>query len=208
MTDIENIASPAVGSIVRFADIDWRVLAVEGNKALLISENSLEDRPYNTIKFTYVIWETCSLRKYLNGEFYNSLGTDKSKIAETKNSNPDNQWYGTKGGSATTDKIFLLSLDEVVKYFGDSGQLTNRGERPKDEDNIYLWGVINDEYNSARIAINCKNGYNREWWLRTPGLSTIRATYVNHDGKIRICGNFSHSHYIFCGVRPALWLNL
>jgi hypothetical protein len=29
------------------------------------------------------------------------------------------------GGNDTTDKIFILSIEEVVQYFGDSGQLAN-----------------------------------------------------------------------------------
>ena len=204
----ESVA-PAVGSIMSFADIDWRVLAVEGNKALLISENILEKRPYNErshnershiTEDTDVTWETCTLRKYLNEEFYDSLGINKSKIAETKNTNPDNQWYETNGGNATTDKIFLLSLDEAVKYFGDSGQLANP---PEDK----YWIV--DEYDSARIAKD-KNGKS-SWWLRSPGIDDYCdcggfAPYVSIDGYVSVHGNEVYSGNI--GVRPALWLNI
>ena len=202
----ENVAFPAVGSIISFANIDWWVLAIENDKAFLISENVLEKRKYNN-EFTDVTWETCTLRKYLNGEFYNSLGADRSKIAETKNSNPDNQWHGTDGGNTTTDKIFLLSLDEVVKYFGDSGQLNNP---PKDDLQLQSWWIddeyrIDDEYNSARIAKD-KSGKVSWWWLRSPGGYSVSAAPVFDDGNIGVGG-----YYVDIdsgGVRPALWLNL
>jgi len=90
-------------SFVKFGGIDWRVLAVENNKALLITKEILEKRPYNA-EYEDVTWETCSLRQYLNGEFYNSLGAAKSAIAEVQNSNPDNPWYGTAGGNTTDNR--------------------------------------------------------------------------------------------------------
>jgi hypothetical protein len=54
----------------------------------------------------------------------------------------------------TDDYIFLLSLEEVVKYFGDSGQLLNGNPN-------YEHG-ISDEYNGARIAYTL-NGSTSEW---------------------------------------------
>ena len=191
----ENIAFPAVGSILSFANIDWRVLAVEDDKALLISDKILEKRKYNNGFTLGMTWEKCTLRKYLNGEFYNSLGEDKSKIAETKNSNPGNQWYKTHGGNATTDKIFLLGIEEAVKYFGDSGQLNNRP--------TIISNFIDDKYNSARTA-----KYKNEaswWWLRSPGGNTNFAARVYDDGRVFVFGNFVA--YDYGGVRPAMWVN-
>ena len=209
------IGKPAIGSTVSFADIAWRVLAVEDEKALLISENILEKRKYDP-SYDIMTWETCTLRRYLNGQFYYSLDADISKIAETKNSNPGNQWYKTDGGNATTDKIFLLSLDEAVKYCGDSGQLTNRPEIHIDiwrayrkDFHIYdeneLVDEINDEYNCARMAKN-KSGKAWWWWLRSPGRYRRYAASVCDDGTIQVGGCYISDDK--GGVRPAMWLNL
>ena len=61
-------------------------------------------------------WETCSLRKWLNKDFYDSSFTleEKALIVESKIINNDNPWYGTKGGRDAVDKLFLLSVEEVV----------------------------------------------------------------------------------------------
>jgi hypothetical protein len=189
---------------VKLGGIDWRVLTVENNRALLISEKILEKRPYN-IEGKDITWENCTLRKYLNNEFYNKLGVVKPAIAETRNSNPDNLWYGTPGGNATSDKVFLLSIDELVKYFGDSGDLKN--ERRKDfNGNVRSDGYcIYDQYNSARIA-----NYGSEgacwWWLRSPGSRSRSAARVDVDGSVDVDGYSVNN--VSGGVRPAFWLNL
>ena len=190
---------PTVGSIHKFAGIDWRVLAVENDNALLISEKILERRPYHESSGN-ITWENCTLRKYLNGEFLNNLGEKKSLISETRNNpNPNNHWYGTAGGSTTADKIFLLSLDEVCCYFGDStAHLNKKGSTGSDFD-------INDKNNAARIA-NYGNEGASWWWLRSPGYDSYIAARVTDDGYVHVRGNG-----VLLGdggVRPALWLNL
>jgi hypothetical protein len=180
---------------VRFGRYNWRVLDVQDGKALLLAEKILERQRYHS-SATGVTWETCDLRGYLNGEFFQTFsGAEQSCIAPSKNENPDNQWFGTAGGNSTTDKVFLLSIDEVVKYFGDSGQLR---KRPM---NTY-W--IDDQYNSARKA-NYKNE-TWAWWLRSPGYSGNSAAAVDYVGGLRIHGGVGN--YDEIGVRPALWLNL
>jgi len=181
---------------LRFGGHDWRVLDVQDGKALLLSEHVLSQRAYHD-KFRAVTWEACTLRRYLNYEFYNSLSTeDRVRIAETRLENEANQWYGTDGGNDTIDRIFLLSLEELVRYFGDSGKL---GNKPKDTCYIY------DEYNAKRIAKNSE-GEARWWWLRSPGDNGTDAANVDSDGDVSVCGIFVDN--VYCGVRPALWLNL
>ncbi|MCL2051841.1 MAG: DUF6273 domain-containing protein [Lachnospiraceae bacterium] len=194
-------------AFLKIGDISWRVLDVQNNKALLISEKILEERRYN-VKYKSITWEECTLRKYLNGEFLSKLGAVQSAIAETRNENPSNPWYSTAGGNATTDKVFLLSLDEVVKYFGDSGDLKNRKDwKWENEKYVQAHGsgyYINDQYNSARIA-EYKNGASW-WWLRSPGYNTTLAARVDGDGTVPVYGYVVY--FVYGGVRPALWLNL
>ena len=185
----------AVGDIITFGQYEWRVLDVQDKKALLLSEKLIEKRAYNA-EFTGITWEECSLREYLNGEFYNGFDAeDKALIAETTLANNDNPWEGASGGNATTDKIFLLSLEEVVRYFGDSGQLK---DRPEGE------FLIDDNYNSARIA-NDESGASW-WWLRSPGFDTNLAAYVDKKGFVVVGGLGVNDGS--GGVRPALWMNL
>ena len=148
-----------IGSIISFGGYKWRVLDMKDNKALVITEYIIEQRPYHDA-YKDITWADCSLRKYLNGEFYDKFNsTDKSRIIKIKNKNLDNQWYGSKGGIDTQDSIFLLSLEEAAcKYFGDSSSnLYNKGKNQK------YWFERKDENNIKRLAKReCDNWYS--WW--------------------------------------------
>ena len=121
-----------VGDKISFGSYDWRVLNIQNNTALIITECIIEQRAYHDA-YKDITWADCSLRKYLNGEFYNKFNaTDKSRIISVTNKNLDNQWYGSKGGADTQDSIFLLSIEVVCKYFGDSrSKLQNRGKNQR-----------------------------------------------------------------------------
>lgn len=179
-----------IGDIIQFGGCDWLVLDVQGTAALILSDALVERRAYNTA-LADVTWETCDLRTYLNGEFYNSFSTnDKSRIVETNVINSDNPWYGTSGGNDTNDKIFVLSLDEVIQYFGDSGEIQNKSDN----------GFLFDEYNETRKA------YLEVCWLRSPGGLASLATIVDTKGSIGVVGIEVYGPN--GGVRPAMWINL
>lgn len=184
-----------IGDVVTFGGYDWRVLEIRGETALIITENIIEKCAYNKDKAD-VTWETCTLRAFLNEDFYNGFSaSDKARIIEENVMNSDNQWYGTRGGQDTKDKIFLLSIEEVVKYFGDSGQLQNKNPNSKS------W--IDDQYNEKRRA--AYNGTARWWWLRSPGIR-YHAAGVHCVGGVVIHGRRVDDGS--GGLRPALILKL
>ena len=218
MQSDSNDSTLAVGDIIEFGIFDWLVLDVQDDKALIITEQIIDERAYHNEFEYFVTWETCDLRNYLNNHFYNSFPEyDQSRIIETKMQNYDNPWYGTYGGNATNDKIFLLSLDELVKYFGDSGALAQKQGKDikyyyydvgikevliKPDTNEWCW--FGEQYNSVRIA-----NYGRKkalWWLRSPGDFDNGAAYVRGDGTVDVNG--FHVRLDSIGVRPALWLKL
>lgn len=197
-----------IGSILSFGSYNWRILDIKNNAALIISEDIIEQQPYHD-SYKDITWADCALRKYLNGEFYDTFNvSDKSRIIPVINKNPNNQWYGTKGGPYTEDSVFLLSIEEVVcKYFGDSSTiLKNRRSNQK------YWFGIKDENNSKRIAKF--KGHDYWWWLRSPGRIGRVAAYIhgNPGGCVGINGNSVFFQNFGPerdgGVRPALWLKL
>jgi hypothetical protein len=209
-----------VGDTIQFGGYDWRVLDVQGDRALIVSDRVLEDREYHSQPVD-ITWEHSDIRQYLNGEFYNSFSpADQARIVDTNIINNDNPWTfseltgntnNTHGGNNTTDKIFLLSIDEVIRYFGDSGML-ERGKNESarnhnleyPEHGIYYWG-IHDRYSEARIARDAA-GTACWWWLRSLGLTSFLAAYVSDVGDVGVGG--VNVNFDFGGVRPALWLSL
>ncbi|MCL2063011.1 MAG: carboxypeptidase-like regulatory domain-containing protein [Candidatus Cloacimonetes bacterium] len=187
--------SIGIGDKITFGIYDWVVLDIQDGKALIMCENLTEQRLYHHTN-TEVTWESSSLRAYLNGEFFNSAAfsnNDRSRIVEVNNINGNNQWYGTNGGANTNDRIFILSVAQVVHYFGDSGQLDDRP--------LGVW-YIDDQFSQNRIAT--LNATPASWWLRSPGDNQLRAIYVHHAGNIFMDGYNVSSESL--GVRPALWL--
>lgn len=113
--------------------IEWLVLARDGNKALLISRYGLDAQPYNKDN-TSVTWETCTLRTWLNGMFYNKAfsSAEQAAILTTNVDNSKSQCYSgwnTSGGNNTQDKVFLLSYAEASKYFGVTYNSSNTKSR-------------------------------------------------------------------------------
>ena len=170
--------------------IRWRILKREGNKALLFSTYGLDAKRYNE-RYEGVTWETCSLRRWLNEDFYRTAFTDeeKSRILPTKVKNEDNPQWHTPGGNDTEDRIFLLSSSEAKQY------LATWLERVK----------ISTPYAEKSGVWEAGNGINW-WWLRSPGLSSYNAALVFCVGVIVDDGYLVH--YFDDAVCPALWINL
>jgi hypothetical protein len=209
----------AVGDLIEFGGYEWRVLEVSGGKALLLSEKVLEWRAYQN-DGSSATWAQSDMRAYLNGEFYDSFSaSDRARIAETYVITDDNPWFYTqamasgddlwvqdapRGGADTYDRIFLLSLEEVARCFGDSGQLA--GGNPGSS-----W-YISDRYDSARIAYTAvaspwgdPANTSWWWWLRSPGYAGNYAAGVYYGGIVYVYGYYAVARG---GVRPAMWVNL
>jgi len=191
----EKQLSVSVGGLIKLGGYKWNVLDLKNGKALVLCDTVIETRQYNR-KFIDVTWETSTLRQYLNGEFYDNFNNDeKNHIAETLVRSSANPWFNTKEGKSTNDRLFLLSLGEVVKYFGDSGGLSGKSSASR---------RIDDEFNSARIGKD-PDGTGSWWWLRSPGFYGLNAAYVNSDGWIYVDGNNVN---LYGGIRPAMWLHM
>ena len=171
-------------------DIEWLVLSKDGNKALIISKYALDCKQYNS-SFSNVTWETSTLRKWLNGTFLDAAFSTKeqSRIVSSTVTADQNPSYNTSPGNNTTDKVFLLSITEVNRYFSSDSARQCRGTA----------------YCYARGAYKADNG-NCRWWLRSPGNYSYIAASVCAVGSV-----YGGGHDVLGGisaVRPALWINL
>ncbi|MFA6943064.1 MAG: DUF6273 domain-containing protein, partial [Bacilli bacterium] len=150
------------GDKIRFGKYFWRIIDVQTDKVLIITDEIIEQRNYHTQKVN-IDWEHSSIRSYLNNEFFTQFSLSEQKqIIPVVNKNKANNWYQTEAGNDTTDLVFLLSLEEVAKYyFGDSSALLDN-PKPKQR----YWFERKDVNNSLRRAIY--QNYIWWWWTRTP----------------------------------------
>ena len=204
---IKTLKSASVGDTVFFGtyeqdnntstgkeNVEWLILAKEGDKILVISDKSLDCQQYNASE-NDVTWNSCSLREWLNGTFFNAAFSmeEQALILDTNVSADKNPEYDTNSGSSTTDKIFLLSINEVNKYFGSD-------EARK---------CVPTSYAEARGAY-ADNDYLKNgacfWWLRSPGGCQNNAAIVITDGSVYFLGDRVNDDD--GAVRPAMWIDI
>lgn len=114
----EHLKSTPLSEIVQFAGFDWRILEKQDDKVLLIKDKSISGIPFNT-NAGDCLWSTSSMRAWLNGEFLteNFYEEEQNALIESTLTNSENPYYkGVNAGENTTDRIFLLSVEEVEKY--------------------------------------------------------------------------------------------
>ena len=190
---------------IRFGKYEWLILdKFEGNIALILAKNSIEQRAYHSRR-AKTTWEKCTMRQYLNHEFYNTFSEgDKARIQNTKIATNDNPWFGTDGGTDTFDKAFLLSLEEVVQYLGNSkAPLKQAKMHSPDSWNDEKSSYYISNYDNKRRKAYDKNGAECWWWLRTPGDDKKSAALVSVVGAVS-SGNVNCAG----GVRPAMVVKL
>ena len=170
--------------------VKWMVLKQENGKALLLSAYGIDGKPYNE-EDKDVTWETCTLRKWLNEDFYYDTFTEeeKKRICLTKAGNPDNPRYGTKGGNDTEDRVFLLSIGEAETLLPEKVK-RRRTLTP---------------YARTELDYSWWSDWSW-WWLRSPGDYLNVAADVNSDGGIDGSGRYVGSSN--GAVCPALWIDL
>ena len=190
--------------------IEWIVLDVDGEKALLLSKYGLETVQYSST-YEATTWETCTVRQWLNHEFMDTAFTEEEKAAilVTDVDNSPGQGYSewhAPGGNNTQDQVFLLSYAEANKYLNVTYE--NR-------ENIEA-RVIPTAYALAKGALTSEGFLTTEgtdagrWWLRSPGHVPVRAAYVYRTGSLSDA-HVTAFNYRFGGravARPAFWLDL
>ena len=154
--------------------IEWLVLESDGETALLISRYALDCKPYNE-EFEDTTWEKCTLRGWLNSEFFNkSFSTEeKQYILQSDVSADKNPEYSTNPGNATKDNVFLLSIVEANKYFK-----SDDARKCAPTDYAIQQGADTSDIYKVEGRRACW------WWLRSPGYFSSLAAYVDSGGSI------------------------
>lgn len=194
--------------------VKWRVLSNAGGQLFLLSDQNLEVFQYHTEREN-VTWETSTMRSWLNGyDAYSGdnllaaafSSSEQTAIAQTSVVNDDNTGYYddsdyvTDGGNDTTDRLFLLSLDEAFSrpYF------------PKGSDSRYAANTLYVA-DGGRLGtyMNSEEDYGTyldNWWLRSPGSDNMRVAFIEEDGGEVASGEWVDDKS--SAVRPAFNLNL
>lgn len=167
--------------------IEWTVLEIQENTALLLSNKILSVADFNSEKIDSegnLCWGNSSLHEWMNGEFYEQAFNeeDKGKIRPM---------HIVGGGIESVDNVFLLSRMEFERFIGVYREA---------EPSRYAYNQ------GLEISAHQKGSY----WLRTvadlEGYYTVKnIDMVDWDGELGYKPMMDIKQY---GVRPAIWISL
>lgn len=163
----------------------WRVLEVSRDTAYLLSEEAVVNRQYHDqrVKTT---WKDCSLRKWLNGAFYDSAFSEKEKAAivlSPYGNAVDPRYEYQAAGEDTQDKLALLSIGEAMKT----------------EYGFPMYGECGNASRTLKDA----------WWLRTLSTKGMAVFAVSGgDGGNIYCNQETPYLDDSLGVRPVLHVSV
>jgi hypothetical protein len=135
-SSLEQAATPSiekVGDRVEFGTwrgepITWRVLAIEGGRALIISEDILTLRQYDDLGVSSsallpddestvaTTWAESDIRAWLNDEFLDTAFTrEQQEVVDlSRILTPDNPENGVDGGADTKDRITVTVVGSPI----------------------------------------------------------------------------------------------
>ena len=201
--EVKAVAAARIGEIVTFGTYEtdgnanngkealtWLVLNNRDDLVTLIAEQSIAAMRYHSSPAA-TNWADCSLRTWLNDTFFNDAfdQNEADFICNNYITTPTNPDFPSPSGDATVDKVYLLSLNEVLSYFGS---ITERKLKCTyaSYSNTYLDG----------------NDYCC-WWLRTPGAMLESAVCVDTTGKV-VTGGYDCYQNEHIGVRPVIVIDI
>lgn len=160
--------------------IEWRVLAVDGNRAYVVSQNALDAHVFNEDASDGNDWGSSDLKKWLEDDFA-TAAFSSDEIEEIS-------------GLPT-----LLSVDEADEYFKSDAdrickptqQTVNNGAWKSGDGEMCAWWLRSPGAYS----------YNP-----SSGIYSYYAAYIYPDGRVFDDGCPADNSNL--SVRPALWVNL
>lgn len=202
--------------------IEWIILEKQGNRALLLSKYILDCKCYNN-EDTSITYENSSIRNWLNGYFVNTafINDEKLKIVLQQNSHDDNTNFNRiVVSNPTTDNVFLLSINDIAKYFYNNNYEFDINKKLLAKGTNYAKSINNngqklnvmdvyeafDDGNAEHVKEEMfRNGYSKYW------LSDIMihrdmphwAAYIDDSSLVDDTGIDD----LVIGVRPAIWVS-
>ena len=120
--ELQSISDSQIDDVVTFGRYTWYVTDKTDGICTLLCQGPVAYMPYNDTK-TDITWENCSLRRWLNEDFYNSKFSDgeKAAIVTTHNTYTEVDYhYETDCGNDTDDKVYVCSYSEAMAVSDDT----------------------------------------------------------------------------------------
>lgn len=176
-------------------DIYWLVQEKNGNELMLVSLYCLDVVPFHN-EHTDITWEHSDVRRFLNEDFFHTAfhADEQRMIVTTEVVNKPNPVHGTDSGNNTQDKVYMLSLEEVMRYndIYDCVE-TFYGQ---------LYACASKYAISKGAWLEIEDSTRCWWWLRDSGGNPAQACEVGSAGYLSFNGGrVNHTER---AVRPVI----
>ena len=185
-----------MGKYVRKPDepaepLAWRVLERTESEVTVITADVIDQVNYNE-EAVPAVWETSSLRAWLNGEFFQSTFTPAEQQVIELVDVPAGGGVALPEPDAafTKDRLFCLSAEEAKRLLP-----TNASRKAR---------VTHVAY--EKMVIVSDDGTGSMWWLRSRGDAPTNAATVYIDGSVDEDGWLVNISRV--GVRPVFKVKL
>ncbi len=219
-----NFSKTKKGDIIKFGSyeqdypvngkdpIEWIVLDKKKDGLLVMSKYALDVLPYNT-KCVATSWAECTLREWLNKKFYEAaFNSVEKEMIKTVEHGTYNYWYDDEREKVTRDKVFLLSLGDMMNTeygfdFDIDAYDINRRCASTDYA-VAQGGSVGRGFLSYYRTD--ENLVSDTWWLRGPGDDNCYAACVGYDGRVKYWGEYVdvNDDCWSYAVRPVMFISL
>lgn len=160
--------------------LEWVLLDLDEatGRALVISRDVILQKPYDFPGGCAITWDKCTIRDWLNSDFFNGL-PEEVRARAIRSEIVTNDNCAIPGGGNTNDYVFLLSIEEYNNVPEELRAAKFNG-KPS------WWWLRSPGYAATDVANVMPNGA--------------------LDGGLK--GHGFYSHCDCGGVRPAMFLNL
>ncbi len=170
--------------------LKWRVVSVDGHRALLVTDKIIYTIPFGNGKSSNVVWKDSGIKKWLDDVF------EKKAFSDIQSSKILYEILPTKVGSTVNtnglEKVFILSNDETKEYFVNKDSLKAKATE---------YAKSNSE--GCKITVDDK-GFS-SWWLRSESIDANHVDTINSKGNSDI---YIYPDNNTIGIRPAFFYNL
>lgn len=156
-----ELAGASIGDYVHFGvdfvdnPLAWLVLEKKENGEVLLCTPALISAV--SLDATRVPWKDSIIRKYLNNDVYNTcftsdeqalilnsvLQNERFPINEEHYLQDEDLFHGSQKTEETEDKVFLLSLSEMIQYIYDKREKKNSGQGARWKLNDWIFDGLN-----------------------------------------------------------------
>ena len=167
--------------------IEWIVIQIDGDRARLLSKKGLIYKPYEDMSDDATIWLDSSIRKWLNGDFYEKALGNATFVLPTTLYTFSPSFPETKYKSE--DYVYLLSKDDVRTLFSDE---------------IRICAPTADSVSSFRGQEMHIEG--DTWYLREQGKEFNFVSTVNSYGELTAKGSTNYGGGVL--IRPCITISI